>query len=145
MEQSNAQFGLDSIDQAAADEALRGMTTHSENRDAGIGGAMDSHGFPKKYHKILIFKGNQKHDLSYVPVSIGGYAWKLERGVQLIVPSVITEVLNNAVQDITSQSNDGLVTRPAHRFPFQIVGEATEQEYLDFKAKNTRVDTRQAA
>lgn len=145
MEQSNAQFGLEGIDQETADAALRGMTSEPSKGAGGIGGGMDSHGFPKKYHKILVFKGNQKDDLSYVPVSVNGYAWKIERGVQVIVPSVVTDVLNNAVQDITTQSADGLVTRPAHRFPFQIVGEATEREYLDFMTKNTQADTRRAA
>ena len=44
-------------------------------------------------------------------------------------------MLKNAVEDITLQGEGGLITRPALRFPYQILGPASEEEYQAFKAK----------
>lgn len=100
----------------------------------------DVRGFRKKYVHLEVFKGNGKQDLSYVPVSVNGYSWRIERGAKVIVPTAVVEALRNAVTDVTIQSEGGLITRPAPRFPFQVSGPATEAEYLAFCAK-MRADT----
>jgi hypothetical protein len=105
--------------------------------DANEGkGPMDSQGFPKKYVRLEIFAGRDAQDLSYVPLGINGYVVKVTRGKEVILPSVfVTECLAHAIEEIVTQSEGGLVTRPSLRFPYTVRGEATEQEYLDFSAK----------
>lgn len=100
------------------------------------GNEISADDFPQVFYKITIFKGPNKHDLSYVPVGVNGYAWKIERGPEVIVPSVVVDALNDAVGEVTIQSEGGLITRPAHRFPFQVLGQATRKEYDEFRAKN---------
>jgi hypothetical protein len=99
-------------------------------------GPMDSQGFPKKYLKLEIFAGRDAQDLNYVPLGINGYVVKVTRGKEVILPSVfVTECLALCVEDITTQSEGGLVTRPSLRFPYTVRGEATEAEYQEFRAK----------
>ena len=114
------------------EEALRARAAEDGGNE-GTGSAA-AQGFPNKYHKIMVFKGAQAHDLDYVPVSVNGYAWKIRRGVQVIVPSVVSETLDHAVEEITIQAEGGIITRPNHRFPFQVIGEASEKEYTEFVA-----------
>lgn len=95
---------------------------------------LDVFGFPKEYFKIQIFKGQSKADLGYVAVSVNGYAWKLARGMPLIVHSVVVDALNAAITESVVQHEGGLITTPVHRFPYQIFGGATEAEYIAFKA-----------
>lgn len=99
-------------------------------------GTLDSQGFPKEYVHLEIFPGREKHDLSYVPLGIGGYALRVQRGVSVIVPKIfVDECLAHAVEEVTTQSEGGLVTRPALRFPYQVKGTASEAEYLAQQAK----------
>jgi len=95
---------------------------------------LDNLGFPKKYVKLTIFKGTSKQDLSYVPVGCNGYVWRIRRGEAVIVHSVVADVLNHAVTEVVLQAEGGLITMPAHRFPYQATP-ATEAEYLAYKAK----------
>ena len=90
---------------------------------------VDTQGFPADYDKIVIFKGQSKNDLAYVPIGINGFVIKAPRGETIIIPHVFTEVLEHAVEEVTVQSQGGLITRPAHRFPYQIQGKATPEEY----------------
>ena len=98
-------------------------------------GALDSQGFPKEYVRLEIFPGRDAQDLAYVPIGIGGYAVKVTRGKEVILPKVFADVLAHAVENITTQSEGGLITRPALRFPFQVRGTATEEEFLAFRAQ----------
>lgn len=95
---------------------------------------LDSLGFPKKYVRLTVFKGTSKQDLSYVPIGVNGFVWRIRRGEQVIVHSVVADALNNAVTEVVLQAEGGLITQPAHRFPYSAVP-ATEAEYLAFKAK----------
>lgn len=95
--------------------------------------AVDTQGFPAEYDKVVIFKGQGKNDLSYVPIGINGFVIKAPRGEEIIIPHVFTQVLENAVEEVTIQSQGGLITRPAHRFPYQIRGRATPEEYKAYQ------------
>ena len=94
----------------------------------------DTQGFPANYVRLEIFKGQNKQDQSYVPLGIGGFVIKVPRGEEVIVPACFVEVLEHAVEEVTIQSQGGLVTRPAHRFPYQVRGKATPEEYKVFQA-----------
>lgn len=107
-------------------------------------GSATHQGFPRKYVRMMIYKGNQAHDLAYVPVSINGYAWKITRGVDVLVPSVVAETLEHAIEELTIQGEGGLITRPSHRFPFQVKGEVTEEAYLAFAAEQRDLNTKAA-
>ena len=95
---------------------------------------LDNLGFPKKYVKLTVFKGTDKQDLSYVPVGVNGFVWRIRRGEAVVVHSVVADALNNAVTEVVIQSEGGLITQPAHRFPYQ-ASPATQAEYDAFKAK----------
>lgn len=95
---------------------------------------LDSLGFPKQYVKLTIFKGTSKQDLSYVPVGVNGYVWRISRGESVIVHSVVADALNNAVTEVVLQAEGGLITQPAHRYPYQ-AAPATQAEYDAFKLK----------
>ena len=95
---------------------------------------LDNLGFPKKYVKLTIFKGTSKQDLSYVPVGVNGFVWRIRRGEQVVVHSVVANALNDAVTEVVLQAEGGLITQPAHRYPYQ-ASPATEAEYLAYKAK----------
>lgn len=106
----------------------------------------DSSGFPKDYVKVVIFKGREKNDLAYVPLGINGFVIKVPRGEEVILPKVfVTECLEGAIEEITVQSQGGLVTRPAHRFPYNVKGPATPDEYEAFKAAERAKAEKQTA
>ena len=106
--------------------------------------SLDSHGFPMDYDRVEIFKGQNKNDLAYVPLAIQGFVLKVPRGEEVIIPSCFTEVLEHAVEEVTTRSQGGLVTRPALRFPFTRRGKATRDEYLAFRAEQRRrIETQQ--
>lgn len=96
---------------------------------------MDAQGFPEEYVKIEIYPGRDKQDLGYVPVGINGYVLKIMRGKEVIIPKVFELALKDAVEEITIQSEGGLITRPALRFPYAMKGPATKEEYQTFRAK----------
>src|SRR5690242_3153621 len=43
---------------------------------------MDTAGFPAEYDKVLIYPGTQEHDLSYVPLGLGGFVIKAPRDAE---------------------------------------------------------------
>ena len=98
-------------------------------------GPIDSQGFPKKYVKLTIAESSNPEDLMYVPLAIEGYAIKVTRGKMVILPTVFEEILAHAIQEVTVRSEGGLSTRPALRFPYNVHGPATEEEFLTFRAK----------
>lgn len=106
---------------------------------------VDAFGFPKRYFKINIYRGQGKKELSYIPVGVNGYVFKLERGVDLMVPSVVLDALNDAVTEDVIQSDGGLITRPVHRFQYQNLGAVTEAEYKAFKEKMNAAGAKTAA
>lgn len=143
----NANFGLPQTaeEQIAALKAqlaeanAKLITAGIADADAPPGegtGPVDAQGFPEDYVRVEIFQGRDKQDLSYVPLGIGGYVLKVTRGREVIIPSVfVTECLEHAIEEITMQSEGGLVTRPALRFPYQVRGKATKEEFLAQQAE----------
>ncbi len=95
---------------------------------------LDNLGFPKKYVKLTVFKGTAKQDLSYVPVGVNGFVWRIRRGEAVIVHSVVADALNQAVTEVVMQAEGGLITQPAHRYPYQALP-ATQAEYDAYKQK----------
>ena len=96
----------------------------------------DTSGWPAEYVKVNIFKGPNKFDLSYVPLGLNGYIIKVPRGETVILPKIfVTECLEHAIEEITVQSQGGLITQPRHRFPYQILGEATPEEYREYQVQ----------
>lgn len=105
---------------------------------------VDTAGFPKDYVRVVIFKGSQKFDLSYVPLGIGGFVIKVPRGEEVILPKCfVTECLEHAIEEVTVQSEGGLITRPAHRFPYNLKGAATEDEYKAYQQSQRELVTKQ--
>lgn len=97
--------------------------------------ALDTQGFPAEYVKVEIFRGQNKFDPEYVPLGINGFVIKAPRGEPLIIPRVFLACLENAVEEVTIKSQGGLITRPAHRFPYMVRGDASIGEYKAFQAE----------
>lgn len=105
---------------------------------------VDTQGFPQDYTKVEIFKGQNKFDLAYVPLGINGYTIKVPRGETVILPTCFIEgPLAHAIEEITIQSQGGLITRPAPRFPYNIKGKATIEEYQAYQAQQRAKAERQ--
>jgi len=106
----------------------------------------DTRGFPLDYDKIEIFRGQNKQDLPYVPLSLGGLVIKVPRGREVIVPHAFVEdCLALCVEDITIQSQGGYVTRPVQRFPYSVKGKATPEEYKAFQEREKEQALRETA
>jgi len=139
MGEANASFGLPLTAEEQIVE-LRAKLKAAEEKLAAIVPAsepvqnLDSQGFPKEYVRLQIFQGGEKGALTHVPIGIRGYVVNVERGKEVVIHKAFADVLKDAVEDVTVQSEGGLITRPSHRFPFQILGPATEAEYLAFHA-----------
>jgi hypothetical protein len=106
----------------------------------------DTRGFPEDYDKIKIFRGQNKQDLNYVPLSLNGLVIKVPRDEEVIVPhAFVVDCLDLMVEDITVQSQGGYVTRPAHRAPYNFIGKATTAEYKAFQAQQKDKAQRETA
>jgi hypothetical protein len=97
-------------------------------------GPLDGQGFPKEYVRIKVFRRDAQA-LDYVTPGINGYVLKIKCDEEVIIPKVFAEVIDHCVEEVTTKSEGGLETRPVHRFPFSLLGPATEAEYLRFQAK----------
>lgn len=121
-------------------EEIALMVAEARAKRAGANLPTDTEGFRKEYLHVQIFEGGQANDLPYVPLGINGFVIKVPRGVDVILPKeFVTECLQNAIQEITVKSQGGLVTRPVHRFPFNVKGPATEEQYREFQAKQRKL------
>lgn len=129
---------------AKKEKELRALAADEAGDGEGTGDS-DAQGFPREYVKLLIYKGQQATDEQYVKLGANGYAWKIRRGEDVIVPTVVVSVLNDAVQELTTQTNNGLETRPAHRYPFQVKGSATAEEHRAFVALQRQSDRPQVS
>jgi len=106
----------------------------------------DTRGLPEDYDKVEIFRGQNKQDLSYVPLSLNGLVIKVPRGREVILPhAFVVDCLDLAVEDITVQSQGGYTTRPAHSFPYSFKGKATPEEYKAFQEREKALAQRETA
>lgn len=96
----------------------------------------DTSGWPAEYSRITIFKGAQKFDKAYVELGLNGYTIKAPRGVPIVLPNVfITECLDHAIEDVTEQSQGGLICRPVHRFPYNNHGPVSADDYKAYQVQ----------
>ena len=108
--------------------------------------AVDTRGFPEDYDVIRIFRGQNKQDLNYVPLSLNGLVIKVPRDVEVILPhAFVVDCLDLMVENITVQSEGGYVTRPAHRAPYNFVRKATTAEYKAFQSAQKEKAQRETA
>jgi len=108
--------------------------------------ATDTRGFPEDYDVIRIFRGQNKQDLSYVPLSLNGLVIKVPRDVEVILPhAFVVDCLDLMVEAVTVQSQGGYVTRPAHRAPYNFIRKATTAEYKAFQAQQIEKAQRETA
>lgn len=106
----------------------------------------DTRGFPDDFDKIKIFRGQNKQDLNYVPLSLNGLVIKVPRDKEVILPhAFVVDCLDLMVEEITVQSNGGYVTRPAHRAPYNFIGKATREEYTAFQEREKAQALRETA
>lgn len=107
---------------------------------------LDTNGFPEDYDVIRIFRGQNKQDLNYVPLSLNGLCIKVPRDVEVILPhAFVADCLDLCIEDITIQSEGGYITRPAQRFPYQFLRKATTAEYKAFQTQQREKAQRETA
>ena len=117
-------------------EIVKQMVAEDRAKRAAALLPVDTSGWPAEYLKVNIFKGPNKFDLSYVPLGLNGYTIKVPRGVDVILPKIfVDECLEHAIEEITVQSQGGLITQPRHRFPYTVKGTATAEEYKEYQAQ----------
>lgn len=127
-------------------EEIAALVAQARATRAGANLPTDTEGFRKEYVKVTIFEGNQAFDKPYVELGINGFVIKAPRGPEIVLPKeFVTECLKNAVQEVTVKSQGGLVTRPVHRFPFNVTGPATEDEYRAFQISQKKLAREQTA
>jgi len=84
-----------------------------------------SHASTDRRVPIVIEESRDATDSQDVFVQVNGRAYLYKRGVEVIVPPEVIEVLNNAVIEKMVRIDEGnYVMRPVKRFPFRILGEA---------------------
>jgi hypothetical protein len=106
----------------------------------------DTAGFPADYDKIEIHEGQGEHDMTYVPLGIGGFVIKAPRGVDIIVPhAFVTECLDHAIETLVTQNKNGLILRNVKRFPYMFKGKATPEEYKQYQAEQKALAAQQLA
>jgi len=77
---------------------------------------------PKRF-RVLVSNQEGVEQTEFVKVQVDGKMYTLPREVEVIVPEIVIEVLNNAVVTRYTQEGDKMVERKARRFPFQVLGE----------------------
>lgn len=106
----------------------------------------DTSAFEEIYDRVEIYEGRDKNDSAYVPLGINGFVIKVPRGEEVILPRAFTEVLEHAIETLSTQTKNGITIRDAHRFPFSKRGTATKAEYQSYQAKQrAKADTQLAA
>lgn len=101
--EANARFSIDSIKTLI--------------RDAGK--AVEPVTADKKV-KLLIHKTEGDTGSIDVPVSVNGKTWLIKRGMEVIVPAFLVEILEHAVKDIYVQDEvtKSIVKREVPAYPF---------------------------
>jgi hypothetical protein len=127
------QFKKEALERATAALKEQAEAEVSESNANEGRGLPDAHGFSKKRFRIFIHESQNASDPKEQPVSINGYAWNIKRGVDVLVPPEVVHVLENAITEVVVQAEGGLITRPAHRIPFQNYGEATAADLAKFE------------
>ena len=86
-------------------------------RDIGKPTAMAT---TEKKVKLLIHKTEGDTGSIDVPVSVNGKTWLIKRGMEVIVPAFLVEVLENAIKDIYVQDEvtKTIVKREVPAYPF---------------------------
>ena len=112
----------------------------------------DTSGLPEDYDVIKIFRGQNKQDLNYVPLSLNGLVIKVPRDKEVIIPhAFVVDVLEQMVEAITMAKHDnagrmtGVEIRPAHRAPYNFIRKATTAEYKAFIAGQVEQAKRETA
>ena len=142
--QAAQEFDEDAVYAKLLADARAAKLAKLEN-DKGVEFPTDTRGFLADYDKIVVFRGQDKNALGYVPLGINGFVIKVPRDEEVIIPHEFTEVLEHAIEEITIVSQGGLVTRPAHRYPFNFKGKATPAEYQAFQVAQKNKAERQIA
>jgi len=79
--------------------------------------------------RIFIEEGYDPSDPQYVDIGVNGIINRYRRGVEVEMPVDYVHVLQNAIADKTVQTEDqGIITRPVRRFPFQDRGPVSASE-----------------
>jgi hypothetical protein len=81
-----------------------------------------------KRFTIMIPKALGKEGNEPVPVGVQGVLYMIPRAVNVDVPASVVEVLKNAVQDIVTQDEDGIIHHdyvPA--YPYTVLAEVAAQ------------------
>lgn len=118
---SKATF-INEIIEAQEDDDAAGVAIIGELVDEPI----DEPVVVKKVKKFRIIVSNQEgvEQTEFVKVQVDGVMYTLPREIEVVVPEIVVEVLNNAVVTRYTQEGDKMVERKARRFPFQVLGEA---------------------
>jgi hypothetical protein len=85
----------------------------------------------KKTKKYRIMINEQDGELNYLPVGVNGKVYQIMRGVEVVVPEEVVDVLRNAITDkvIREPQQDGTIKREVRKVPYisyQVLGVVEE-------------------
>jgi len=85
----------------------------------------------RKVKKYRIMINEQDGELNYLPVGVNGKVYQIMRGVEVVVPEEVVDVLRNAITDkvIREPQQDGTIKREVRKVPYisyQVLGVVEE-------------------
>lgn len=90
----------------------------------------------EKYFRVRFDPKSRPYDPERVELSVNGSILTIGREIEVVIPERFVECANHAVSPTFKQmpGEERKVAGNVRLFPFQVLGEATEEEYLTAKA-----------
>jgi len=119
-------FNLDVLPNGMVETLRKAATAMPSKKDAA----------PKmEYFKVIFQAKTNPNDENDVPLSLNGTTILLKRDTVVILPKSYLEVADHTVKNQYEQKpgHDRKIVGKVRKFMYQVVGPATEAEFLEFK------------
>jgi hypothetical protein len=93
----------------------------------------------EKCYRLFIHEKQNDQDLDYVPVGVNGEVLQITRGTEVVIPERFKEVLEHAKYPVyrVKPGQTRKVTSWVRKVPFDVLGEATYEEYEKMRKSGT--------
>lgn len=94
----------------------------------------------EKYYKVRFNERQNEFEDEDVTLSVNGEILQCQRGVETIIPGRFKECCEHAIKEVFTQMPNEPRKSVGHvmTFPFSLIGETTEEEYLALKAEGNK-------
>lgn len=95
----------------------------------GEDGEASAHPAPQREKRFRLIIEEEENALNYVPVGVNGVVYQIMRGVEVVVPQAVLDVLEQAKASRVTQERqpDGTMhkyVKTFNRYPYRVLGEA---------------------